>query len=435
MNWGCAVLRKCLTTLALAWAIPALAATQAIDAPELAKPGSFGVGYKTMVYVQPNLPDLGLATDGPSTGASRSRQLTVDIWYPAATRPRDRKVIYRNTLWGETPKPPVSFTHQGEAVAGARALGGGHPLIILSHGYSNAPPLMSWLTENLASKGYVVAGIRHSDPNPYVAPPQIRAAPYYLRPNDISFVADRLRKSLGDQIDPNNLALIGYSQGGYGVLTAGGASLDPNHPVMSQVPNGALLTMARGGPAAEAIRVPGVKAIVALAPNGAGHPHIWGSGLTNITAPLLLIAGDADAVVGYKHAARAFFEEASKSDRYLLTFRQAGHSIAFNAAPPAMRQSLWDFDWFEDAIWRQDRVSAINLHFITAFLALHLRQETAMRSYLDVATEESDLGTWNAPPDASWGAYSPGGPGVTLWKGFQRRRAQGLRLEHRPAQD
>jgi predicted dienelactone hydrolase len=227
------------------------------------------------------------------------------------------------------------------------------------------------------------------------------------------------------------VALIGYSQGGYGVLTAGGASLDPAHPLMKAVAGGTLQNVARGTAGADKIRVPGVKAIVSMAPTGGGTPHIWGSGLGDISAPLLLIAGEADPVVGYEHAARAFFDETKHSDRYLLTFKQAGHGIALIPTPPAMQNDLWNADWFEDPIWRHDRLNAINLHFITAFLGLHLKGDASMRAYLDVPVEESSKGTWDAPADAPWAAFSPGGPGVTLWKGFQRRHAEGMRLEHR----
>ena len=98
-----------------------------------------------------------------------------------------------------------------------------------------------------------------------------------------------------------------------------------------------------------------------------------------------------------------------------------------------MRGSLWDIDWFEDPIWRRDRINAINLHFISAFLAVHLRGDESKNAYLKVATENSDDGVWNAPAGTPWGAYSPGGEGVTLWKGFQRRHAQGMMLQHQAA--
>ena len=98
-----------------------------------------------------------------------------------------------------------------------------------------------------------------------------------------------------------------------------------------------------------------------------------------------------------------------------------------------MRGSLWDIDWFEDPVWRQDRSNAINLHFITAFLDLNLRGQKPRADYLNVPVSDSSAGEWKAPDGTAWGAYSPGGEGVTLWKGFQRRHAEGMSLRHATA--
>ena len=434
------VIPKALAVLALAMSAIAAAdpptaplppSVPGIDAPQLAALGSDKVGFRRLILVNKAQPDL-LASD-PKTGAVslHDRRLVVDLWYPAMVRARAPHMTYRASLFGETPRPPVSFSQAGIAVRNATPVGRAHPLVIVSHGYSNAPAVMTWLTENLASKGYVVAAIHHEDPNPYVVSAEKRAVPNYNRPRDIAFVAAQLRASLGTQIDPQRVALIGYSQGGYGVLTAGGARLDPEGPSMAQVAGGWLKTIAQGTAGAAEIKVPGVKAIVALAPGGGGERSAWGKdGLAGITAPLLLIAGDADPVVGYELAAKAFFASAVRTDRYLLTYRMAGHSIALNPVPREMRGSVWDIDWFEDPIWRQDRINAINLHFITAFLAVNLRGEADKRAYLDVPVEASGEGAWDAPAGTPWGAYSPGGPGVTLWKGFQRRHAGGMVLRH-----
>jgi predicted dienelactone hydrolase len=434
-------MRRILYGLIFGMAAPALAgqagrspADVGVDAPQLAPLGPMGVGFRSLTLVHKGQPDL--VSPDPKTGAValRDRALKVDIWYPAQATKNPKPIRYHASLWGEPPRPPVAFSQSGIAIANAKPMGSRHPLVILSHGYSNAPAVMTWLTENLASKGYVVAAIHHDDPNPYISAGPIRAAPNYYRPVDISFVATQLRSALGTQIDPETLALIGYSQGGYGVLTAGGASLDPNHPAIDLVSGGWLKSISRGNAGASAIQVPGVKAIVALAPAGGGEASAWGSeGLAKITAPLLLIAGNQDPVVGYEQAAKSFFAQAVNSDRYLLTYKQAGHAIALNPAPPEMRGSVWDMDWFEDPIWRQDRINAINLHFITAFLAVHLRKDSNKSAYLHMAVEDSDDGTWDAPAGTAWGAYSPGGEGVTLWKGFQRRHARGMTLQHQAA--
>jgi predicted dienelactone hydrolase len=408
-----------------------LANMPGVDAPELATMQSAGIGYKTVVLTHASQPDFQSPNANANTVPVHDRKLAVDIWYPAVVRKGDKYMRYSAAFWGEPPNPPVIFNVKGVAVLNAKGAGQAHPIVIVSHGYSNAPASMTWLTENLASKGYVVAAIRHADPNPYVISADKRAAPNFHRPMDISYVAKQLKIMLGPQIDPSKIALIGYSQGGYGALTAGGATLDPKGANMSIVAGGWLRKYARGMPDAAEMRVPDVKAIIALAPAGGFPNSAWGrEGLAAITSPMLLIQGDADPVVDYKTGALAVFDGAVNSDRYLLTFKQAGHAIAHNPVPDEMRGSVWDMDWFEDPIWRNDRINAINLHFITAFLAVHLRGEGSRAEYLNVPVENSDDGVWNAPAGTPWGAFSPGGDGVTLWKGFQRRHARGMELQH-----
>lgn len=405
-----------------------------IDAPQLARLGPYAVGFRSVTIIHNDQPDL-LHAD-PATGRVPlySRALKVDLWYPAKARRSAVPVTYTGSLYGEPPRPSVRFSVPGLAVQNAVADGGGFPLVVVSHGYSGSPAVMTWLTENLASKGYVVAAIHHEDPDPYVVAANIRAVPNFNRPVDIAFVTARLRRDLGRLIDPAKVALIGYSQGGYGVLAAGGARLDPAGPSMDLVAGGWLKRLAFGAPTEAEGKVPGVKAIVAISPAGGGSHSAWGSaGLLGISAPMLLIQGDADRTVDYRTGALADFENAKNSDRYLLTFRQAGHDIGLSPAPPEMRSSLWDMDWFVDPIWRPDRVNAINLHFITAFLAVHLKGDASMASFLDVPVEDAGVGVWNAPAGTPWGAYSPGGNGVTLWKGFQRGHAQGITLRHAAA--
>jgi predicted dienelactone hydrolase len=424
--WACAVVALPLN------AQPNVPSSPGVDAPELAELGPYAVGFRTVTFVNKAQPDVE-NTDLPKGVSLIDRKLQVDIWYPASIAKGAKTVVYRGSLWGEPPRPPVSFSQSGLAVANAKPVGRDHPLVVVSHGYSNNPAVMTWLTENLASKGYVVAAIHHRDPNPYVVSPVTRAAPNFNRPVDIAFATAELRKALSAQIDPSRIALIGYSQGGYGVLTAGGATLDPEGPNVELVAGGWLKKIARGSAGADSVKVHGLKAIVALAPGGGLPKSAWGTeGLTAITAPLLLIQGDADPVVDYTTGALAVFGGAVKADRYLLTYKQAGHSIALNPVPAEMRGSVWDMDWFEDPIWRQDRINAINLHFITAFLAVHLRGEADKRAFLDVPVVDSDAGEWKAPDGKPWGAYSPGGDKVTLWKGFQRRHARGMELRHSP---
>jgi predicted dienelactone hydrolase len=401
-----------------------------VDAPELAHPGHFQVGVRTFALVDAAQLDV-LAFD-PATSATpkRDRQLTVDLWYPAEVAAGATPETYTGSLPAEPPAPPTQFTIPGIAVRDASPATGRFPLVVVSHGYSNAAIALSWLTENLASKGYVVAAIRHEDPP--ITDRSKFAEPLLRRPLDIAFVTRTLQLMLAGEgsVDPSRTALIGYSMGGYGVLTVGGGVLDPGSPLAQIVPGGLLAPFARGGASIDDVRASGIKAIVAFAPGG-GTLRAWGTeGLGGIAAPLLLIAGDRDWTVDYQTGARAFFDMATNCERYLLTFRGAGHRIALGPAPDEMRHRLWDLDWFEDPVWRQDRIVAINLHMITAFLDRYVKDDASRAAYLDGLTRESIDGAWPASAGRAYDAYSPGTDGISVWKGFQRGHAEGLELLH-----
>jgi predicted dienelactone hydrolase len=401
-----------------------------VDAPELAHLGRSGVGVRTIELVQAAQADV-LAFDPASgTAPKRDRRLTVDIWYPAEIAGDARPVTYQGSLTAEPPAPPARFTRPGIAVRDAKRAAGRFPLVVASHGYDNESVLLSWLTENLASKGYVVAAVRHRDPA--ITERAKFSEPLLRRPLDIAFVAKSLRGALADAhgVDSSRVALIGYSMGGFGVLTAAGGELDPGGPAAGLVPGGLMKDYARGGDAREAVRVDAVKAVVGMAPAG-GSLNAWGAdGLRAITAPLMLIAGDRDGTVDYQTGARAFFDAATGSNRYLLTFRGAGHRIGLGPAPAEMRARLWDQDWFEDPVWSADRLVGINLHFITAFLDRYVKDDASRAAYIDGLVPESAQGEWPASAAGAYGAYSPGTDGITVWKGFQRQHAEGLELLH-----
>ncbi len=176
--------------------------------------------------------------------------------------------------------------------------------------------------------------------------------------------------------------------------------------------------------------VKSLRAVVAISPAGGGSLASWGAdGLRMIGAPLLLIAGDNDKTVDYATGARAIFDSATGAQRFLLTFKGGGHSIGLNPAPDGMRQRLWDQDWFEDPVWRKERINAINVHFITAFLDRYVKGDESRAPYLDVSASESGAGVWPAgAPPTPYDAYSPASGEITVWKGFQRNHAAGLEL-------
>ena len=131
------------------------------DAPELASFGDYDIGVRTLEFVDPDRIDI-LNTDRGGENAIYDRSLTVEIWYPAelATGQEpggEYQAITRN--------PAITATLAGTAVRDAEpsSADARYPLVIISHGYPGNRFLISHLGENLASKGYVVASIDHTD--------------------------------------------------------------------------------------------------------------------------------------------------------------------------------------------------------------------------------------------------------------------------------
>lgn len=412
--------------------VPVPPSRPGVDAPELAALGPQAVGVRTLTLVQPGRARLGGWDPAAGPVPRAARALAVDVWYPAREG-RGEAETYRASLDAEPPQPPAHFSVPGIAHRDAPAAAGRHPLVVVAHGYGNVTAGYTWLGENLASKGYVVAAIRHEDP-----PIADRSAfPQVLldRPLDTAFVARTLREQLAGEglVEPSRLALLGYSMGGYGVLTAGGAPIEPQSPLAALVPGGVVLPYARGGAEQGAMHVEGVRAIVAISPAG-GSLGAWGKeGLAALRAPLLLISGDRDHTVDHASGAKAFFEAATNAPRYLLTYLGGGHALGMGPAPREMRDSLWNLDWFEDPVWRKERIIAINLHFVTAFLDRHLKDDASRDAYLAVAVERSSEGQWPNPEKSAYSAFSPAEAPITVWKGFHRRHAEGLQLQYRAA--
>jgi len=394
-----------------------------IDAPELARLGPHGVGLRAITLIDRNQP------------GGAERPLPVDIWYPAMVRAGARTVTYADTLPSERPRKPAAFTVEGLAVRGAAPVSGRFPLVIVSHGYSGTPAAMTWLTENLASKGYVVAAIHHRDPD--ISDLSNAGQPLLRRPLDISFVARTLIAQARDGsltgVDPDRVAVVGYSMGGYGALTVAGASLDPAGRAALAVPGGQMKPYARGGDRAVDFAIPGLKAVAVMAPAGGGSFRAWGAdGLAELETPLLVIGGDRDRTVGFADGVRTIFEQAARADRYLLVFQNGGHNIGMNGAPDQMRSQIWDQDWFEDPVWSKARTAAIQQHMITAFLDYWVKGDASRLTYLSTDTPFSNATKWPTGGPAGYGAISPGGPGAT-WKGFPRNHAVGLELHHATA--
>ena len=407
------------------------------DAPALAAYGASRSGVTTLHLRHPAQLDI-LHTKAGAAPVLYERPLTVEVWYPASLSAQQSPGGEYQTFLRDG-KTRISLHGQAVRDAAPDKAHGPYPLVIVSHGYPGNRFLLSHLSENLASKGYVVVAIDHTDST--YEDMQAFSSTLLNRSLDQLFVLEQMAalntNDAGGRfvgvIDAEHTALVGYSMGGYGVLNTIGGGLSAAAVNSALVPNHALAIRAAGNASYVASLDPRIKAAVAFAPWG-WNAGVWDSaGLAAIHTPLLFVAGSADDVSGYAPGVRDLFERSVQAERYLLTFEQANHNAG---APMPAPKEAWTIlpgqkksvaDHYMDAVWDNVRMNNISQHFVTAFLGKYLKSDAGMDAYLSLP-EQASAGLWRV--DAS------GQPTAehTYWKGFPERTAVGLRLEKKAAQ-
>ena len=408
--------------------------TQRYDAPELAAYGKYSIGVRTLKVVNPkqiNILELNANQPKPTPLPIYDRPLTLEVWYPAIKESSGDTVLNAYIRDG---KQLVEL--HGKAVRNAKPTGDStrFPLVIISHGYPGNRFLMAHLAENIASKGYVVVSIDHTD-STYRTQAAF-ASTLVNRPLDQLFVLEKIAQLSKDKtsflyelVDANNTALIGYSMGGYGALINAGAGLTEQAVKSDQgVPFGILAQHQSGvkGDVDERI-----KTVVAFAPWGMNYHMFSNETLQGVKVPMMLVAGSQDDVSGYENGVRAIWKGITKVERVLLTFENANHNAG--AVMPAPEES-YVFDQvlginvsmhYLDAVWDNTRMNNIAQHFVSAWLAKYLKGDADMHSYFDLVPNSND-GVWSMDNDGKPTAQH------TYWKGFAPRSAKGLRLEYLP---
>ncbi len=396
------------------------------DAPELAARGDYSVGVRTLNFINPNQIDiLNLSEANPDP--RYDRPLTVEIWYPAVIPTGAEEITTYESHLGRADENNVEpFTFTGRALRDAEpdASGASYPLIIVSHGFPGSRYMMSYLTENLASKGYIVAAIDHTDATfadtgSFFSTLMNRALDQNFVLNEIARL-DTTEGFLNGLVDADNTAVIGYSMGGFGALNAAGAGY--NAVLQRFLP--VITSRMAGNPDYEASLDARIKAVVVFAPWGGdlsafglAGTGVWDDeALGGIDIPSLWIAGDIDDVSGYQAIVR-LFDNAVNSERYLLTYENALHNVAPNPPPDQVR-NFADYERYSEPAWDERRINNINQHFVTAFLDQYLRGVDHTR-YLQPAVEYANEG------DTANNTY---------WAGFLPRTATGMHLRYQAAQ-
>lgn len=408
-------------------------AIPAVDAPELAALGRYQVGTQTIAITTPITVEL--TPDGVSSSV---RTIAARVWYPADVSDAAARTAFTHIL----PRPDgtgAPFTIPSLAVEGAPIINGQKfPVVVVSHGYNGWDTFMTWLTENLATKGYVVVAIDHADQRP-VHPALLpvsfgnvlinRAADVRAVISDLVDRSGKPGDALGRAIDPETIGLVGYSMGGFGVLGAAGMDYDPASPIFAQMP-GAAHTAIFDSQSDGLALTHRIKAVVALAPfGGRADSRVWtAASVADFAKPVLMIDGDHDDIVDVKAGVSWIYDQMTSNERHFLLFANARHNVGGNPPPPEADSDFSTREYFAEPVWRTERINAINQHFITAFLGLHLKGEAGNASYLDVAPADSGDGQWPLAPFQNIGGQTATSQQPDYWRGFQRRWALGLEM-------
>jgi len=324
----------------------------------------------------------------------RKRPLKLTIWYPVL-KPDDTEEV---TTYVEG---PVKFMGQALKNADASREDAPFPLVIFSHGSGGTRLQSLFLTEHLASHGFVVMAVGHPgntvfdgilSPDKYE---ENRLRNYVSRPDDIlrqiefaRMLSDSDGKMAG-VIDAENVAVMGHSFGGYTALAAGGACLNFDalnewcaDPVNAELDDRALGSVCYLRHHVELFaelhnldRIPDgswpsttdpcIKAVVAMAPWNA--PLFGVEGLASVTVPTLVVVGSKDPVTIPERDAYAVYEHIKSSSKALFILENAGHFIFVDSCT----EIHYHFNMFEvcsDKVWDMVRAHDLINHVTTAFL-------------------------------------------------------------------
>lgn len=392
--------------------------------PALAIEGPHRVGVKTIALVNPNQLNI-------MTQKTANRSLVVEVWYPAQSTESMKPTHYINQTLGKQ-----QFSIQAKAYRDAPIAGQDKqfPVVVISHGHPGYRTLMFYLGEHLASHGYIVAAIDHTDStNADISLPkdsiENAASALYNRSRDQQFLLDQLTSQdsfFRQNVDTERAGLVGYSMGGYGALNTLGGCYSYTNEVIRKVAglnDSAQITALKNllnscaGGQYEDIQVDSKwRAGMLLAPWGNQYALFDNKALANIDMPMLYVAGEIDDVVPYE-SIKALFDNTGGQNTYLLTYHNARHNIAPHPAPTIARDNAADLSHYYNSSWSNQTLNQNNKHFALALMNCHVKQLKKYCAYLQLH------GDSNQSPEA--------GIIPKPWFGFPDRHSAGMSWQHK----
>ena len=329
--------------------------------------GPYGVGATTLIWL-----------DG------RDKAMTAELWYPARVEPGAPGDDY-----GE-----ISVAGYAHRDAEADLSFAPYPTIVFSHGFGGIRYQSTFLTEHLASHGFVVISPDHPRNTLLDLDQDAAARVAAERPGDIRSTVDRLFEvvdagwfGLGGLVDPGaGYGMSGHSFGGWTTVGVSGGRFDPaffaDH---CENEGGAACQFIEDLSILDDIEIPTaddrVLASAALAP--AAWYAFGEDGLRDVVNPLV-VGGTMDGDMPYESEIRAIWERLGE-ERALLTIERAGHWGFTDLCTSLNLDVFSDCAGEEDGFVEPSVTAAITKEVVTAHFQVHLRGDARAEASLGSA--------------------------------------------------
>lgn len=273
---------------------------------------------------------IGVTTFETTDGEEGGRTFSVEVWYP--TSAVDMPVASYAVTAGEFVLVELDSPHQAARDAPVDHRGAPHPVVIFSHGSQGMRIQSVYLTEYLASHGFVVAAPDHVG-NTFTQGGATTLESARVRPIDVTRTLDALLarsdgwpdELLAFSADPDRVGVAGHSFGGFTAFRSAGATIDValGDAVCAADPE---QFFCDGWPPEREIPAsaldPRFLAALPQAPGGAAV--FQGEGYHDIAIPVMIQAGTTDRTTPFEAEAVLPFDQL-KSEAYLLGIEDAGH--------------------------------------------------------------------------------------------------------------
>lgn len=288
-----------LALFALGCGSPAPLPPEPVSADEV---GPYDVGATTLVFED-----------------TLGRVLNLEVWYPATPREGSEPSDYGR----------LSIVRDAYRDAPADPRGAPYPMVAFSHGNGGIRYQSSFLTERLASHGFVVVSPDHpgSYLGDYDSDRIVEVA--VVRPTDIRIAVDALVDEaagtgrLAGMVEDGPYGMVGHSFGAWTSLVVGGGTLDLEKAerVCAEAPIPSCQFFDVKGPVdlSTAVADPRVAVTIPLAP---GAPMTFAD-LSGVTHPVVL-GSQLDEVLPYDRELLPLMQMLPEGTP-LLTFERSGH--------------------------------------------------------------------------------------------------------------